>query len=340
MRWRHNSRSVPVWVATWLVSSVGAVAMGSTMSEPEMGMVEPASYRSPSGACCLFVAPTGRHAHSSAMYRFSRSGAEVWSGKKPYTLRETVVTDKGVVAGFAYRTGSEDSESPREYLHIVILDEKGRETLNDVKERGKMRRDVVPPPPRTPFVQQFLVDTENDRLIVRVSTKGPDWYVYRLSTGSPLATLKLRDRLKLRRNPGFFHDVRIIPRSPLVLVHCCLGTPHDRDALFALLDEDYDLLWSFEVPNDYENVEWWRTGIVRHFREHPAILSVDEPNRFDLRLFAENKRVTFEITRDPNGRYVVTEVTRVDFLEQPPAEQKDIGDSQAGRAQPVGTDGR
>lgn len=83
----------------------------------------------------------------SAAYRFSADGKRVWSEERPYTLREVVVTNTGMVVGFAYRSELEatgERNDPRDYFHIVIIDRHGREILNDVTDACLFGIHVLP----------------------------------------------------------------------------------------------------------------------------------------------------------------------------------------------------
>jgi len=43
-------------------------------------------------------------------------------------------------------------------------------------------------------------------------------------------------------------------------------------------------------------------GPADYFEKHPAILQADQPQRFDLRFFADSQRVTFEVHGATRGR--------------------------------------
>ncbi len=114
------------------------------------GPVQMGSFVSPSGEYSLHMDPAHGWGQYSAIYRLSSKGKVLWSEKRPYTLREIAVTDKGLVVGFAYslleRQSSEvldlndHSHHYPDYFCLVIIDRDGRELLKDVKIR------CLPPP--------------------------------------------------------------------------------------------------------------------------------------------------------------------------------------------------
>jgi len=188
---------------------------------------------------------------------------------------------------------------------------------------------VDPPLPSTPYALQLLVDPPHDRVIVRMVEHDDGfgeryWRIYRLSTGklekhhSPVGGPSDPDKWVS------ILDARLIPDTPFILVHWFYKNRDykikDAGARFVLLGLGGRPVWSLDVDNDYVDIDLKRTrsgrgGPADYFRKHPAILSVEEPNRFDLRLFSENKRVTFEIGREGDDKVQVTELHRADYVE-------------------------
>ena len=80
-------------VVLGLMTLAGAVTSTKAASRPGVGVAQPTNYVSPSGAYTLFVDPADRRGRGAASYRLSKDGVEVWSGEKPYALREVSVTD-------------------------------------------------------------------------------------------------------------------------------------------------------------------------------------------------------------------------------------------------------
>ncbi|MCK4659607.1 MAG: hypothetical protein KAV82_08825 [Phycisphaerae bacterium] len=323
------------WVAlACLMVWPGAGEPAFALNEPGMFVAQPATYNSPSGVYAMFVDPGERMGRSSATYRFSKNRKGVWSGEREYTLRVVTVTDQGFVVGIAYRDVPRERDGremdPTKHFHIIILDASGREILNDVSERP-FRAFFNPPKPNAPYAQQILVDPENDRVVVRLVEDemfGRDgWRIYRLSTGDLLDRFWPEKRMPEPGNARFVIDSQLIPDTPLILAHWYAKGPDyevkDAGARFTLVNTDGRPVWMFDAPNDYAGLDLYKhaymgVGPVDYFKKHPAILRIDGRKRFDLRLFVDNQRVTFEIKKEGDGRWIVTEAARGGYMKQEP----------------------
>ena len=69
--------------------------------------VNPTTNRSLSGEFVWEVDPSDMYGAGSARYRVLRNGSVLWQGEEPFTLRDCVVADSGLVAGYAYTRGVE-----------------------------------------------------------------------------------------------------------------------------------------------------------------------------------------------------------------------------------------
>ncbi len=317
-------------------------------SPPGVGVAQPTNYVSPSGVYALYVDPADRYGEGGAKYRLSKNGVEVWSGEKPYTLREAVVTDEGLAAGFAYRTGPKQEElegqprpvggpqNPPEYLHIVVFGADGREVLNDVTERVHPPYLSEPPSPLYPYLEQLMVDPANDRVIARVGARGARWWVYRLSTGESLSRFDPAERMEDTENLRHVLEARPVAQTPLLLVHWYLKGPDyktkDDGGRFTLLDAEFNPVWSFDAANDYAELDLHKDAFMGrgpsdYFQDHPAILRTDKPRRFGIRLFAENKEVAFSVRPVAEGGYEITELGRIDIPDEDKSATVPFGES-------------
>jgi hypothetical protein len=75
-----------------------------------------------------------------------------------------------------------------------------------------------------------------------------------------------------------------------------------------------------DAKNDYKHMTLWPGGIFGYFQDNPAILSVEPPGRFAIRLFSENKRGSFAYAPVGGPHCVVHEVERIDYV-PPPAKR-------------------
>ena len=304
-------------------------------------------YRSASGVYSLRVDATTEKIGAglapgwgSARYSLTRDGTELWLGTKPYTLRGVTITNDGIAAGFAYRDVHRllgDCVDVEQYYHVVILDQQGKERLNEVSERHRSRVYTQPDLPSRPYARQLLLDPDHDRLIVRVVEDvedsadlgeiiggRPAWRVYRLSTGDFVEEFDpSKLRVKRWHRPGIY-EMQLVAGTPLLLVHLSMVGPPpdattDRGGRFVLLERDWTPVWSLDVPADYNEIHRKRPEypLQCFFVEHPAILKTEESRCFRLRLFVENKCASFCVEPQQGDGWSVRETERTDYVSPP-----------------------
>lgn len=322
------SRSGRIVVASLAVLGATSVAVQSSAAPG------PAWYTSPSGTYSLNTKPQDQYGTKGATYYFEKNEVLRWLDHRMYTLREVVVTDEGLIVGFAYRRGARKEVpigtkvrvpgpvNPPQYLHVVILAANGNEILNEVTEQIHPPFRSTPPPPLVPYVEQLVVDSANDRVIVRLAGNGYQWRLYRLSTGESLDRFDPKERLGITKGSSHGTCLQLIPGTPLLLTHWChTGKDYKEKGVsgrFILLDATYKPIWSFDALHDYAAKNFGQYGvngatIRNYFREHPAIIISDESSRFAIRMFAENEEVSFSVKRTAGGAYEVMELKRTDI---------------------------
>jgi len=120
-------------------------------------VLNPKTYKSPSGEYELHVDPSTKYGEGEGHYRMLRGGAEVWAKKLPFTLWDAGVADDGTAAGYAEAEGADT-------VHLVIIDPAGELRMHDALQRprrcGRCTREHR-------RVAGFLLDPENDRFIAR-----------------------------------------------------------------------------------------------------------------------------------------------------------------------------
>ena len=301
---------------------------------PGMGIAQPKNYTSRSGEYSIFIEPEDRWGKGAAKYRFLRNGEVVWAGENPYTLREVAVTDDGHVAGFAYRTESKPADSsdnsiggpedPYEYMHIVILNNSGEEVLNEVSKRIRPPFHSNPPVPNHPYIIEFLVDGPNDRVIARVAARGTEWWVYGIRDGKSVTKTDVQQPIAGEDKTVRHLSTTAIAGTPLLLTHWYTQDREHKSkqvgGLFALVDADFKPVWTFDAPNDYTSLNLLKNAFMGRggndfFEKHPAVLRADEPRRFDVRLFADNKRVSFKVNTTGENIFEVRELGRIEYDE-------------------------
>jgi hypothetical protein len=288
-------------------------------------VLQPKTYRAPSGRYELSVDPSDLGDADTAKYRLQENGKDRWSVTLPFALIEAAVTDNGTTIGYGY-TGDRNGRC-REFV-VAILDAAGKVRLKDLVKRGP-----------SPFVDSdgslpsgigVVVDELNDRLIIRVASAQwrqlETWWIYRLSSARAVGK---QDLSKLWQDSEPYRRVfaiRPIQGTPLTLVHFVRNTAHiprgTHGATFGLLDLPGRLVWSLELPFDYMASDR-ETGekLSQLLVEGRYILRSDKPRAFDLFFAAASQRVSYSVTPSASGQWTVKETARAPFALIPAPKQ-------------------
>jgi hypothetical protein len=289
--------------------------------------LNPKQYNSPSGRYSLFVNPSDLHGRNGGSYRLTRDGLEVWSGSRPYTLWQAFVTDLGVTGGYAYSHGwrgfsDAGFKAGAGDFRVVIIDEHGKERLDQVTKREESRFLHTPP---NPLATGLFVDAANDRMVVRVDDadadrRGEVWWTYHVSSGKPLATLRPNEQVPDPDPAAYIIDAKPVAGTPLTLVHWWRHRFDEQGrvgARFALIGLDGKPVWSSELPDDY-SVPGDRVAedrLMIKITQKGAILRTDQAGRYDLWYVRDARQVTFAVARGPTGAWTVTEIGRRPYVE-------------------------
>ena len=327
------------WRAASFATFLFAFAVNASASGPlGFGIAQPQVYKSPSEALSLHVRPHDRWGHGGASYRLTKSGEEIWSGDKPYTLRAVSITNAGFAVGVAYREVPAERDGkpwdPKRYFHVVILNEQGSEVLNDEEEQVRQNFSSTPPIPRSPYAQQLLVDPDNDRVVLRLvegdgrggfGTTG--WRIYRLSTGVLLDRFDPHERDSEVDYRWGVVATRLIKGTPLIITHWYTSgsnyKPEERAGRFTVVDNDGRPLWSYQVEGDYTELDLqpkiYGSVVANYFRKQPALLATNEDQNFQLRFFAADETTSYRVERDSTGDWNVSELTTHAFVQAAPS---------------------
>ncbi len=309
--------------------SLSLIAVGIAITASSSGawqfggpaLLEPTTYTSSDGTWTLHVDPTARHGEGAGRYELKHAGKVAWSGSRPITLHDAVVTDEGIAAGYAYSDGVDGRENGT--FHVVIFAPDGSTRLDESTRReGSQFMHTAP----NPNASGLFLHADLGRFVVRVldpdvNRAQEEWWEYELSTGKllskarPAATQPKDDALR------FIVAAHAVRGTPLTLVQWWRPDFSSRESTklgtrFALLDPDRKPVWELVLPTDY-NVpvsEDAQDALMQEIWRDGAVLSVSEPRRFTLRVAAENVRAIFEVAREePSGaaeRWSVREIER------------------------------
>ncbi len=173
--------AVPVILrAFWLGVALLMLASGASAIGPFPSVLNPRTYRSPSGEYELLVNPTKRYGEGPAWYRLRKKGHEIWGGKRPFTLSEAEVADDGTVGGYAYLGGEDSDDHP---FAVVVIAPNGRTVTDHRTARSSSRFLHTFPNPRA---QGMFLDLATRELVVRVADEDVNaavewWWRYPLT---------------------------------------------------------------------------------------------------------------------------------------------------------------
>jgi len=323
---RSNLRSSP----TIALTAASLIALAVVAAGQSLGDLDPTTYVSPSGEYALFVDPSERSGAGEGRYRFTQKGEELWSGSRPWTLREADVADDGLVAGYAYGAGPRGGKD--DALTIVLLEATGKARL---EERTTRKQSDGFHPISEPTVNGIFLDPANDRMVVRFRSElrevelepddwklGESWVTYALSNGATGPRLRPKAALGADERIGPVAAARALPDTGLVLVHWTTFElePGKFGSVFALLDEDGGLRWRLDWPAECSSTEanTPESKLWQKLRVRGAILSVEAGGRFTLCQAAKGERVRFEARRSTleGERWEVREIEHAPYASE------------------------
>ena len=277
--------------------------------------LQPATYASPSGKRALAIEPIAR---DSARARMLLDGVEQWSEELPFVPVKAAVAEDGRAAAYAYAI---DPSGESGELLVILLAPDGK-VLARVPHALKSSRGAHGHIAFTPVVRGLVLQPELGRVILAVyDNEPPDLHAklwtYDLSTGAPLVRQRADIDEKNDHLIVLLLGLRAIPESPLLLMSWyrrdSSSEPVRRDACFQLLDQDLRIVWTLELPHDYERGGDGRADLrfMAELLDNPPILATP-PRRFELRAVAAAQRVLFQVEL-VEGAWRVSELSRVPY---------------------------
>lgn len=310
--------------ASFALVAIGIATTASPTDAAQFGgppLVQPATYTSPDGSWTLDVDPTARYGEGPGRYELKHSGKTAWSGSRPVTLHDAIVTDDGIAAGYAYSDGVDGREDGT--FHVVIFAPDGSTRLDESTRREGSRFMHTAP---NPNASGLFLHADLGRFVVRVldpdvNRAQEEWWEYELSTGKLLSKARPAATQPKDEALRFVVAARAIRDTPLTLVQWWRPDFSSRGSTklgtrFALLDPNRKPVWELVLPTDYNvpTSEEAQDRLMQEIRSDGAVLSVAQARRFTLRFAAENVQATFEVARDTSSgaaeRWNVREVER------------------------------
>lgn len=292
----------------------GAAVLGEQGQTPALN---PKTYRAAGGKFELKVDPSNPEGRGEGSYVLSQEGKEKWSAKLPFTLWDAGVTDEGVVCGYAYTEGIEGGAKPGEFL-VVILDAEGKVKLQQSQKREKSRSGKGP---INPVANGLLVDSANDRLIVRVADSDlsqgwESWLIYGISNGRAQIIFRPTRMMKNYEAARSILDAKLAPGTPLVLLHWWIFDDKSKDvgARYTLVDKQGKPVWTLDLPKDYHagGNKAEQDKLRELVRKRGGILASDKPGEFEIFIAEKSERVRFTLEKEGDN-WNVKEVSRAAF---------------------------
>lgn len=284
--------------------------------------LQPATYRSASGAWELSVDPTKRFGQGPGDCVLRRDGAVVWEQRLPITFFEVVVADDGRVAGYAYTQGYED-EGARGSFVVALVAPDGVVTRQHVTRRTTSKVADQPPDPKA---SGLFLDAAHGRFVVRLRRLDfegdrEEWHAYDLASGEEIAVhrpseLAGRPSREVARTWG----VTPVPDTDLVAVHEWVPRwdldPTRNDARVSLVDLEGRTVWSELLVGDLDHGDEIRDwlDLVERVRTHGGILDVTPGGRFAVWSLKARERIDLRASRGSEpGTWDVEELARTPF---------------------------
>jgi hypothetical protein len=177
-------------------------------------VLQPYSRTSPDGRWTGRVDPSQRDGSGPAQVRCVHVGKDAWSGEKPWTLWDALVTNEGFVAGYAYSQGGQTMVAKGEF-HAVILAPDGSVRLDEPHPRESSNFLHTPP---NPLALGLFQHAGLKRVVLRitdpdVNRHSEEWWCYHL----PEAKQVLRKRPRRRARSA---ATRCTPCSSCAALRC------------------------------------------------------------------------------------------------------------------------
>lgn len=296
-------------------------------SGPPPSVLNPTTYTSRSKTFQLLVDPTDIYGRGPGDHRLTKDGRIVWTNRFDFTLWDAVVTDAGLVGGFAYTEGDRGFRNfpPRRFaddaggkdegdLVVAVFAPDGTTLIRDVHKRGGWPRPLGAAP--SPTADGVLFDGAGDRFIIR--RHSDEWWVYDCRTGQRLPNVKPRTTFGGWKGSAWQTGARSLPGTELILISWedPIESPSDAppiDAVFTLVDRAAKPMWSLRLGNDYGFTQDLkeRCAISKLIEREGAILGVEADGRFNIRCVKDHACVSFQASKQPDGKWQVTKLCQV-----------------------------
>ena len=289
----------PILIALCILLPLELTSALGGMLEPPV--LDPKSYKSPSGRYTLLVDPSNSYGAGSANYSFYNGDDEIWSGDRSFTLWDARVSDSGMVGGYAYSHGLGAWKENGEF-RVIIIEQGGSVRL----DQANGRRNSISEVPPSPYARGILLDSPNDRMVIRIADSDPNrctesWWEYSISKAS-------RDRVY--RPSELPQDARINGASPgtsaIIEAEPVLGTTMTL-VNWTLYDREFEETESKFSLIDLAGHSQWTRDMPRGTRISSPLIG---QRRFGLLTPTSGQRIDYAIEEADSREFSVRELSR------------------------------
>jgi hypothetical protein len=273
--------------------------------------LQPYRRTSPDNHWALSVDPTARDGSGPAKYRFTHDGKDAWSGEKPWTFWDAIVTDDGFSAGYAYSQGGVRMFAEGEF-HAVILAPDGSVRLDDVRKREFSHFEHEPP---DPLGQGIFEQPDLRRIVFRirdpdVNRRNEAWWCFRMPEAKEEFRKGSRDALKSGDPTDMVIAARGLPGTGLTLVEWRIFDWPRMGLRFSLLDAELAPVWDLARPvelmgPDDQATDEMQTAVYRR----GTLLEEPSKGGFAIGLPKSGEKIRFAVDVDA-GHATVHEIGR------------------------------
>jgi hypothetical protein len=303
---------VGLHLGAFLPADCGVSAVSAARADQPF--VDPYSVASPDGRWTISIVPSSAEGAGRAKYLMRENGAAAYDVELAYTLRECVVSDAGMVVGYAYDNGYMGWNGN---IVVLVIGPDGSALTTEVHSRNGPALPMDPPPPGEPRGEGVMLDQAGQRAIVRISRhegigdESPaQWWIYGLSDGKPQGVQTPKAPHEGQYSFSREVDARLIGDTGLIAVHWFVYEESRQSAVFELIDRAGEIVWSLRIDGEYANMprdwQWWDLA-DRGVRQ----IETRGDGSFAVVSYLEGKRTTYTLAHDADAwsvREVGTEV--------------------------------
>ncbi len=264
------------------------------------GPLQPYRRASPDGHWELSVDPTARDGSGPATYHCALDGKDAWSGEKPWTFWDALVTNDGFSAGYSYSRDGVRQFAEGDF-HAVILAPDGTVRLDDVRKREPSGFEHEP---SNPLGAGLFEQPDLKRVVFRIAD--PDlnrndeqWWAFRLPEAKEEFRKGSRDALSGGEPRDWVIAVRGLRGTTLTLVEWRTLHWPKIGLRFSLLDAGLAPVWDLSRAEELTGPDDDATRRMQDAILRRGTLFEETPNgRFAIGLPKSGEKIHFAVEGD------------------------------------------